>query len=100
MRLSREEKKPELLRDAAKRSGKNDFRAISEYLLGERPRASFEESLRGITTKHIQCAVNFIAWWHASLDKKPSLSETHVKAMSALGDEPCRIELGLVNLRK
>jgi TPR repeat protein len=100
MRLARGESRPELLRSAAKRSGDNDFRPLVQYLLRERTRESFQASLDAIPLKHMRCYVNFLAFWHAAIEKQDALAEAHFKSMSALGGDHCAIEIGLIKLRK
>src|SRR5262245_50017658 len=98
-RLSRGERRAELLTSAAKRAGEADYGALARYLLGENTRESFEASLGAIPIKPVACSVRFLAWWNAELAKDARQSQMHLEAMKAL-DESCRISLAFVALRK
>lgn len=99
MRLARGERRPELLKSAAKRAGEADYAPLARYLLGESTRESFEASVGKIALAPTACSVRLLAWWNAELAKDARQSRTHLDAMKALGEQ-CRISLAFVALQK
>jgi hypothetical protein len=99
-RLSRGEKKPELLRSAARRSGANDFKPLAEYLLGDVTRESFQASIARTPLKHNVCDLHFFALWHADIQGDAALSASHLNSLAAMGGDHCRTQLALIKLKK
>jgi hypothetical protein len=98
--LARGEDRKEVLAAAGMRKAGNAYKLLVDYLLGAMSPQAFRDALPGVSVRHVACRMNFLAAWHATLQKEAALAERHRAALGQWGADQCAIETALLNLMK
>jgi hypothetical protein len=95
-RLSRGERRDDLLSEAIERSSDYNWPAIRtaiNYFSGSIDEKKFEAGVEASKSERDRCYAYFEGTWYAEITKKPALAQKYYKRLSEEGKFRCRAEL-------
>lgn len=93
LRLSRGERRDDILENVTKHAKQVDARASAAYLAGALDATAFRARLAQTPFKYRRCEDYFVAYWYSMLNKQADKAQTFSDAIAEIGGADCALQL-------